>query len=62
MPNFFRSRSKALAKVMGRSVVKPLLILRSLEIRFASGINANPKLRENTRSFVDDHDVDHDIS
>ena len=51
-----------MAKVMGRSVVKPLLILRSLETRLASGINANPKLRENARSFVDDHDGDHDIS
>jgi hypothetical protein len=62
MPNFLQSRSKPLAKVMGCSGVKPLLILRSLETRFASGINANPKLLENARSFVGDHDADHDIS
>jgi hypothetical protein len=62
MSNFFQSMSKPWAKVMGRSVVKLPLILRSLETKFASGINANPKLRENARSFVDDHDADHDIS
>jgi hypothetical protein len=62
MPNFFKSRSKTLAKVMGRSVVKPLLILESLETIFASGIKANPKFREKARSFVEIHDADHDIS
>ena len=62
MPTFFQSRSKTLAKVMGRSVVKPLLILKCLNIVIASGISSNPKFLEKARSFVEIHDADHGIS
>ena len=58
----FKSRSNRLAKVLGRSIVEPLLILRSLETTFASGTNGNPKFRNEARSFVDRHYADHEIS
>ena len=62
MPTFFQSRSKTLAKVMGRSVVKPMLILKQLEKMSASGISINPEFPEKARSFVEIHDADHGIS
>jgi hypothetical protein len=51
-----------LAKVMGRSIVKPLLILKCLEIVTASGNSINPKFLEKARSFVEIRDADHGIS